>query len=59
MPNRKPNPKPDDPAQSHRFKELAKELEADDGEKDLRESVKRLGEHAPERRRKLGKKANK
>ena len=50
-------PKQDDPAQSKRFLELAKELEADADERDLEASVRRLGKHAPEPRRTLGRKA--
>jgi hypothetical protein len=51
-----PKPKPDDPAQSKRFLKLAKELDADADERDLEASVRRLGKHAPEPRRRLGKK---
>lgn len=54
--NPKP-PKPDDPVQSKRFLELAKEIEADADDQALEASVKRLAGHAPEPRRKLGKKA--
>jgi hypothetical protein len=45
----------DNPAQSKRFLELAKEIEADADEEALAGSVKRLGAHQPEPRRKLGK----
>lgn len=52
-----PKPKQDDPTQSKRFLDLAKELEAEGDEGSLEASVKRLGKHSPEPRRKLGKKA--
>lgn len=51
-------PKPDDPVQYQRFRDLAAELGADDAnEKALAASVRQLAQHAPEGRRKLGKKA--
>ena len=53
----KPKLAHDDPDQSKRFLDLAKELEVDADDRDLKASVKRLAEHVPEPRRKLGKKA--
>lgn len=50
-------PKPDDPAQSKRFLDLAKELEAEAEDEPLETSVRRLAQRSPEPRRKLGKKA--
>jgi len=50
-------PKQDDPEQSRRFLDLAKELGADDDENGLAASVERLARHSPEPRRELGKKA--
>jgi hypothetical protein len=49
--------KPDDPAQFQRFLDLAKEIGADAPEEALEGSVRRLAEHPPEPRRKVGKKA--
>lgn len=58
MPNHpKAKPSHDDPAQSKRFLELARELDADVDDNALEASVKRLGKHGPEPRRKIGKKA--
>ncbi len=54
---RRPMMRPDDPAQSKRFLDLAKELEAEVEDEPLDASVRRLAQHAPERRRKVGKKA--
>jgi hypothetical protein len=55
---RQPASKPDDPAQSKRFLELAKETGADaDDWAALEASVKMLGKRFPEPRRKVGKKA--
>ncbi|WP_395714335.1 hypothetical protein [Reyranella sp.] len=45
----KPTPKQDDPAQSKRFYELARELGLEDGD-DIGAAVKRLAEHGPEPR---------
>jgi len=50
-------PKPNDPDQSKRFIELAKELGADGPDADLQAAIKQLGKHAPEPRRQVGKKA--
>ncbi len=52
-----PKPKQDDPAQSKRFLELAKELGSDAPAEALKGSVRRLAAHAPEPRRKVGKTA--
>ena len=52
-------PKPDDPAQSKRFLELAKEIEADADAKALEGSVRLLAAQPPEPRRKVGKRAPK
>lgn len=54
---RQSTPKPDDPAQSQRFRELAKALEADDDVealKNLETVVRKLADLPPEPRRKLG-----
>ena len=45
----------DDPEQSQRFRELARELGADGDGKALEGSVRRLAAHAPEPRRQVGK----
>lgn len=46
----KPDPKPDDPAQYQRFRDLAAEIEAEGSEEDVRQSVKNLAKHKPTRR---------
>jgi hypothetical protein len=56
---RRPTLQPDDPTQSQRFLDLAKELEAEAEDEPLETSVRRLVQHAPEPRRKVGKKARK
>ncbi len=50
-------PKPDDPAQSKRFLDLAKQLEADGADNDLANAVRTLApqKRAPEPRRQSGK----
>lgn len=52
-------PKLDDPAQSQRFLDLAKELEAEGGGRALENAVRHLAKQSPEPRRKVGKKARK
>ncbi|CAN5677560.1 hypothetical protein BH10PSE6_BH10PSE6_37270 [soil metagenome] len=48
---RPPDPKPDDPAQYQRFRDLAAELEANGSDKDVAEGVKRLARHKPQKRK--------
>ena len=50
-------PKPDDPEQSKRFLDLAKEIGADAPAEALEGSVRRLAALPPEPRRKVGKEA--
>ena len=52
----KPTPKQDDPAQSKRFIDLAKELGLEEGD-DIDAPVRHLAGQAHEPRRKLGKEA--
>ncbi len=46
---RKPNPKPDDPAQSKRFADMVREVEADGSKEDFERAFKRVTSATPKK----------